>query len=80
MENQMFHVCTKGFSDRLLFRDRKDFIQGINRAALAFNGNCRIAAMCLMSNHVHFIAIGDEDKVGAEPLRRNGGHGAVPEP
>ena len=63
MENQMFHVCTKGFSDRLLFRDRKDFIQGINRAALAFNGNCRIAAMCLMSNHVHFIAIGDEDKV-----------------
>lgn len=56
----IFHICTKGFPDRLLFRDREDFIQGVNRTALSFNGLCSLAAVCLMSNHVHYIAAGDE--------------------
>lgn len=56
----LYHICTKGFPDRILFKDKTDFIQGVNRTALAFNGLCKLAAVCLMSNHVHYIAEGNE--------------------
>ena len=42
----LFHICTKGFTDRLLFKDKTDFIQGVNKTALAFNGLCKLAAVC----------------------------------
>lgn len=63
----LFHICTKGFNDRIIFRDKHDFIQGINKTALSFYGHCKLAAVCFMSNHVHFIANGNE-KAASEAI------------
>lgn len=59
----VFHICTKGFADRLMFKDAEDFVQGVNKAALSFRPDCQILALCLMSNHVHFVARGDFENV-----------------
>ena len=54
-----FHVYTKGLEDRLIFRDREDYIAGMNLVAVAcFSVGVRVLAFVLMSNHVHFVVKG----------------------
>lgn len=61
MEN-IYHVCTDGMSRNLLFRNDKEFIQGMNAAALCtLSYKVKILCFCLMSNHVHFIIKGTHD-------------------
>ncbi len=56
----VFHVCTKGLEDRLLFWDDDDYRFGIRIAAFsAFRHKVMIAAYCLMTNHVHFMVCAD---------------------
>ena len=64
-----FHVYTKGLEDRLIFRDREDFIAGMNLVAVVcFSVEVRLLAFVLMSNHVHFVVRGSREE--AERLRR----------
>lgn len=59
-----FHVYTKGLEDRLIFRDRDDFIVGMNLVAVVcFSTNVRVLAFVLMSNHVHFVLNGPRAEV-----------------
>lgn len=58
-----WHICTEGLEDKLLFRDREDFIYGINGVALcSVTAPVAILAFCLMDNHVHFVVNGSEDR------------------
>jgi REP element-mobilizing transposase RayT len=57
-----FHVYTKGLEDREIFRDRADFIAGMNiLAVVCISCKVRLLAFVLMSNHVHFLLQGDHD-------------------
>ena len=59
-----FHVYTKGLEDRLIFRDREDFIAGMNLVAVVcFSVEVRLLAFVLMSNHVHFVVRGSREEV-----------------
>lgn len=54
-----FHVYTKGLEDREIFRDREDFIAGMNiLAVVCFSCKVRPLAFVLMSNHFHFVLKG----------------------
>lgn len=54
-----WHICTEGLQDRLIFRDREDFIQGMNAVALcSYKAPVAVLAFCLMDNHVHFVVNG----------------------
>lgn len=54
-----FHVYTKGLEEALVFRDREDFVAGMNLVAVVcFSVNVRLLAFVLMSNHVHFVVKG----------------------
>lgn len=56
-------VSTDHLSERLWFRDDEDFKVGMNYVAiLAASANVRILAFILMSNHVHFVIEGSEEK------------------
>lgn len=58
-----FHVYTKGLEDRLIFRDREDFIAGMNLVAVVcFSVEVRLLAFVLMSNHVHFVVRGSREE------------------
>lgn len=57
-----FHVYTKGLEDRQLYRDREDFLAGMNILAVVCSAfhQLKLLAFVLMSNHVHFILYGTE--------------------
>ena len=60
---RVFHACTKGLEDRLLFMDESDYICATRIAAVtAYRHQVKIAAYCLMTNHVHFMVCADEKK------------------
>ena len=57
-------MYTKGLEDRLIFRDKKDFITGMNLVAVVcFSVDVRLLAFVLMSNHVHFVIKGSRKEV-----------------
>ena len=58
-----FHVYTKGLEDRQLFRDREDYITGMNILAVVCSmyPQLKLLAFVLMSNHVHFVLLGTEE-------------------
>ena len=59
-----YHVYTKGLEDRLLYRDRDDFIAGMNMVAIVcFSVDVKLLAFVLMSNHLHFVVLGSKEKV-----------------
>lgn len=59
-----FLITTDHLETRLWFRDDEDFKTGMNHvAAIAFSVGVRVLAFILMSNHVHFVLEGTEDKV-----------------
>ena len=57
-----FHAYTKGLEDKQLFRDREDFIAGMNLLAVVCSTfpQLKLLAFVLMSNHVHFMLYGTE--------------------
>lgn len=57
-----WHFSTDGTARDVLFRDRDDFVAGMNRIyTLARKYGIIILAFCLMDNHLHFILYGDFD-------------------
>lgn len=57
-----FHVYTKGFEDKQIFRNREDFIAGMNLLTVVCSTcpQLKLLAFVLMSNHVHFVLYGTE--------------------
>lgn len=54
-----FHVCTDGRSLPWMFKDKSDYIAGVNRLAIChLRSKAKIVAYVLMDNHVHFILYG----------------------
>lgn len=54
-----FHVCTDGRSLPWMFKDKSDYIAGINRIAIChLRSNAKIIAFVLMDNHIHFVLYG----------------------
>ena len=59
-----FLITTDHLETRLWFRDEEDFKTGMNLVAvMAFSIGVKVLAFILMSNHVHFVLEGDEEKV-----------------
>ena len=59
-----FHAYTKGLEDKQLFKDREDFIAGMNLLAVVCSTfpQLKLLAFVLMSNHVHFVLYGTEQQ------------------
>lgn len=57
-----WHLCTDGMRNSLMFRDREDFIHGMNSVAIcSHKEKVAVLAFCLMDNHVHFVVNGYEE-------------------
>lgn len=57
-------ITTDHLTDRLWFRDDEDFRVAMNYVAIAaFLSGVLVLAFILMSNHVHFVASGSQEKV-----------------
>lgn len=60
---RFYHVYIKGLEKNLIFKDRHDYITGMNYVAIcSFRTGSSILAFTLMSNHFHFIIYGTEDE------------------
>lgn len=58
-ECYFFHVCTDGNELSWMFKDKEDFIHGVNRILIcAFLTGVKVYAYSLMDNHVHFVLYG----------------------
>ena len=56
-----YHVYIKGLEKNLIFKDREDYVTGMNYIAInSFWTGVSILAFTLMSNHFHFIIYGTE--------------------
>ena len=54
-----FHVCTDGRVLPWMFKDKQDFIAGINRIGICkITSGAYVWAYTLMDNHVHFVLYG----------------------
>jgi REP element-mobilizing transposase RayT len=54
-----FHVSSHGLERNDIFKNREDFVQGMNDIAIIVLGfDVVILAFCLMSNHFHFVLYG----------------------
>lgn len=63
---EYYHICTEGLEKKLLFRDRRDYIYGMNSIPVcALKFNVSVLAFCLMDNHVHFITEGRYEECSA---------------
>ncbi len=61
-QEELYHACTNGLSQDLMFCDTKDFVQGMNDIPVcALSTGIKIYAFCLMNNHVHFVLKGQYD-------------------
>lgn len=58
-EGEFYHVCSEGLEKRMIFRNRREFIMGMNQVAICcLKYNVRVLCFCLMGNHFHFILNG----------------------
>ena len=56
---EYYHVCTDGKALDWMFKDREDFINGINRIAIcSIESNVTVKAYTLMDNHAHLVMRG----------------------
>lgn len=54
-----FHIYTKGIENEIVFTSEKSYVMVNNMIALAASqSNCRILAVAIMSNHLHFVLEG----------------------
>ena len=59
MEKGYFHVCSEGLNKNLIFRNRREFVIGMNYVAICRHKcKVKILCFCLMSNHFHFVLYG----------------------
>ena len=61
-EQRVWHMCTPGNWPGVLFKRREDFVYGMNMVGVAAY-NCsrvKIFTFQLMSNHLHFVILGEE--------------------
>lgn len=61
---EFWHVCTPGEMQSIIFRNREEYVFGMNIVALCagiFRKCISIYTFQLMSNHVHFIIEGNEE-------------------
>ena len=59
MKSEYYHVCSEGLEKRMIFRNRREFIMGMNYVALCYlKHKVRMQCFCLMGNHFHFILSG----------------------
>ena len=57
------HVYIKGLEDNIIFREREDYIAGMNYVALCtFCIGISMIAFTLMSNHFHFVIYGTAEE------------------
>ena len=55
-----YHVYTKGLEDDVIFRDRSDYVVGMNYVAVALKvAGVDLLVFVLMSNHFHFLVYAD---------------------
>ena len=53
---KFYHVYTKGLKDDLIFKEREDFVTGMNYVPVSVKlSGAVVVAFVLMSNHLHFI-------------------------
>ena len=68
-----YHVSSHGLEKNDIFKNREDFIAGMNDVAICLIG-CPISilAFCLMSNHFHFILYGtyEECRIFVQEYKR----------
>ena len=58
---RFYHVYTKGLEDDVIFRERSDYIAGMNYVVVSIEGlNLEMLAFVLMSNHFHFVIYGEK--------------------
>ncbi len=56
---EFYHVCSDGLEKRMIFRNREEFIIGMNYIAICYlKYDIEILCFCLMGNHFHFILSG----------------------
>lgn len=61
-----WHLCTPGNLSGVLFREREDYVFGMNMVALCaakFYDRLKIYTFQIMSNHLHFVVSGSEEAV-----------------
>ena len=65
-ETPIWHLCTDGESQCLIFRDKEDFKEGMNLVGLSiskFRKNVSSLTFTLMNNHMHFILQGEKEDI-----------------
>ena len=61
-QEDLYHACTNGLSQDLMFCNADDFREGMNDIPVcALSVGIKIYAFCLMNNHVHFLLKGQYD-------------------
>lgn len=76
MAKGYFHVSSHGLEKNDIFKNKEDFIRGMNDIAISALGyDVCILAFCLMSNHFHFVLYGtlEECTIFAEEYKRRCG-------
>ena len=59
---KFFHVYTRGLEDDVIFRDRGDYVAGMNYVPVSIKlSEVHALAFVLMSNHFHFILGGTKE-------------------
>lgn len=59
---KFFHVYTRGLEDDVIFRDRGDYVAGMNYVPVSIKlSEVHALAFVLMSNHFHFILCGTKE-------------------
>ena len=62
-ERNFYHVCSEGLEKRVIFRNRREFIIGMNYIAVCQQKcNVKVICFCLMNNHFHFILRGNYEE------------------
>lgn len=61
----VWHLCTPGEKQPVIFNDRKDFVYAMTLVAMCANDcpGIRIITFVLMNNHVHFVICGTREQV-----------------
>ncbi len=60
---RFYHIYIKGLERDIIFKDREDYITGMNYIAICiFRTAVSMLAFTLMSNHFHFVVYGTEDE------------------
>lgn len=60
---RFYHVYTKGLDQDIIFRERADYVAGMNYVPVSLHGlDLDLLAFVLMSNHFHFIIYGTKEE------------------